>query len=55
MVSIVYYHSNQHERQDYTTDCNNSDFDNACNGVIVSISIENNHINSSSVYSDIDN
>lgn len=54
MDSIVYYNVDQHKHEDYTTELNDSNFENHLNAVLVGTSIERDHINSGCIYSDID-
>lgn len=53
--SIVHRNSNQHKRKAYTTDLNDGNFENDLDAAIAGTGIEENHINSSYIYSNIDN
>lgn len=55
IANIVGYNSNQYKYEDYTIDLNDSNFENNLNSTIRASSIDGNYINSSYVYSDIDN
>lgn len=55
MDSIMYCNINQHKYEGYRTDFNNNNFENNFNVVMMGTSIKENYINSSYVYSDIDN
>lgn len=55
MDSIIHCNVDQYKRESYTTDLNDSNFENDLNTAIASTIIEKNYINSGCVYSDIDN
>ncbi len=46
MDNIVYCNANQHEREGYTTDLNDGNFENDLDAAIVGTGIEGDHINS---------
>lgn len=53
-ASIVHCNTNQHKRESYATDLNDSNFENYVDTAIAGTDIEVDHINSGCVYSDID-
>lgn len=55
MNSIVYCNYNQHKHEGYTTDLNDGNFQDYLNAAITVTSIEENHIYSGSIYSNINN
>lgn len=55
MDSMIHYNSNEYKRADYVTDLCNCNFKNNFDATIANISIKRDHINSSCVYSNIDN
>ena len=55
MNSIVYCYADQHEREIYATGLNDGNFENNLNTTIAGTGIERDHINTSCIYSDIDN
>ncbi len=54
MDNIVHCNTDQHEREVYVIDLNDSNFENDLNATIAGTGIEGDHINSRCVYSDID-
>lgn len=54
MDSIVHYNADQHKRETYATDLNDGHFENDLDVAIAITGIEKDHINSSCVYSNID-
>ncbi len=54
MDNIVHCNADQHEREGYATDLNNGNFENDLDAAIAGTGIEEDHINNSDVYSDID-
>lgn len=55
MNSTVQCNADQYKRENYMTDLNNGNFKKNLNTIIISISIEEDHINSSCVNNNIDN
>ncbi len=55
MDNIVHCNVNQHKCEGYATDLNDANFENDLDVAIASTGIEEDHINSGCVYSDIDN
>ena len=55
MDSIVHYNSDYYKPEDYTTDLNARNFENNLDVAIAGTYIEGDHINSSYVYSTIEN
>lgn len=55
MDSIVHGNLDYYEREDYMSDLSEGNFENDLNTAIATIGIECNHINSSCIYSNIDN
>ncbi len=54
MDNIVHCNADQHEREGYATDLNDSNFENDLDTAIAGTSIEEDHINSNYIYSNID-
>ena len=55
MDSIIHYNSDYYKHKDYTTDLNTRNFENNLDVAIAGTYIEGDHINSSCVYSIIEN
>ena len=53
--SIIYCNANQFKRENYAINFNDGNFENDFDAAIVGIDIERDHINSSYIYSDINN
>ncbi len=54
MNNIIHYNANQAEREGYTTNLNDRNFENDLDATIAGTGLKSDHINSGCVYNDID-